>query len=311
AALRNIVAALQASLQIADDRMKTLQGDLAGARSTLDDLSGELQRLDVQVTALEDATSPLPALQERVATALDQIAALEESSAAVEEAVALTQQQVGTLADQVTQISASAQRADRFLTGMRDLLAQVFAPVTPTVAGPPAPITATLTPTATVAPLSTTPTVTPTATLTPTLEVTPTLTATAPLSPTVPLTPTVEATAAPEATPAPAGTPTPAAVPSIRGVVFIDTNRNGRLDAGELGLAGVRVALRVPGQAELRVTETDLTGAYAFYDLPPGRYVVTETDPRGYGSTTPNALTVIVRAGETAVADFGDYPLGR
>lgn len=311
AALGNTVAALQGSLKVLDDRMAALQGDLLGAQRTLDGLSGDLQRMDVQIGTLQEATAPLPTLQERVAAALDQLAALEQSSAAFEEAMAETQQQLGTLADQVNQVSAAAQRADRFLIGMRDLLAQVFAPTTSAVVSPTAPITATATPTATLAPLSTTPVVTPTTPFTPTLQVTPTPTATVPLSPTLPLSPTVEATAAPETTPAPAATPTPTAVPSIRGVVFIDTNRNGRLDSGELGLAGVRIALRIPGQAELRVTETDLTGAYAFFDLPPGRYVVTETDPRGYGSTTPNALTVIVRAGETAVADFGDYPLGR
>lgn len=306
AALGNVAAALQASMQVMDERMTTLQGDLAGARGALNDLSGELQRVDVQVTALEEATAPLPALQERVAAALDQLAVLERSSAALEEAMAGTQQQLGTLADQVNQVSAAAQRADRFLTGMRDLLAQVLAPTTSAVVSPAAPITATVTPTATAAaPLSATPTLVPTVVLTPTVEATPTLTTTAPISPTSPLAPTAEAT------PLPAATPTPTAAPSIRGVVFVDANRNGRLDPGELGLAGVRIALRMPNQTELRVTETDLTGAYAFFDLPPGRYVVTETDPRGYGSTTPNAVTVIVRAGETAVADFGDYPLSR
>jgi protocatechuate 3,4-dioxygenase beta subunit len=54
---------------------------------------------------------------------------------------------------------------------------------------------------------------------------------------------------------------------TIKGRVYMDRNGNGRADAAE-GVANIVV--RVDG----RVTATDATGAYAFYNQPPGRYTI-------------------------------------
>ena len=53
---------------------------------------------------------------------------------------------------------------------------------------------------------------------------------------------------------------------------------------------------------------TDGRGNFKFDKLPPGIYVVVETDPSGYVSTSPNILTVVLRNNATASGiDFGDY----
>jgi hypothetical protein len=64
---------------------------------------------------------------------------------------------------------------------------------------------------------------------------------------------------------------------SIRGRVYLDANQNGQIDAGE-GQRGVVVRL------ENQVTATDADGAYGFYNLAPGTYVV-ELDRARLGET--------------------------
>ncbi len=325
-ALKNNVAALQRSSQALEAQVATMQGGLTGARSdlgnlqdglaTLGDNLGSLQegfaKLGGDVEGLQGTVAVLPKLQEDLTAAQAQVAALEAAAAALTTAMDTVQENLGALTEQVDEVAASAERSDSFLTALRDVLNNIYgeAPTT-TVVTP----TGVLTPTV---PLTVTQTITPAAVLTPTLPITttPTLTATLPITATPVVTATVAVTATPGVTatvpPLEAATPTPAAAqPSIRGVVFIDANRNGRLDPGEMGLAGVRVALRRPNQTDLQVVTTDLRGAYAFYDLPPGRYMVIQTDASGYGSTTPNAMMVIVRGATPATVDFGDYRLGQ
>ncbi|NCC35432.1 MAG: hypothetical protein EOM24_25980, partial [Chloroflexia bacterium] len=60
--------------------------------------------------------------------------------------------------------------------------------------------------------------------------------------------------------------------------VWDDRDNNGRLDAGESGLAGVTVELSGTtgsGVSVLRTTTTDATGVYTFTELDPGIYEVT------------------------------------
>ncbi|MEO8523607.1 MAG: SdrD B-like domain-containing protein [Caldimonas sp.] len=66
---------------------------------------------------------------------------------------------------------------------------------------------------------------------------------------------------------------------SIAGHVIGDSNNNGRLDAGETGIANVATALTGSddlGQAVNATATTDASGAYSFANLRPGSYTVTE-----------------------------------
>jgi prepilin-type N-terminal cleavage/methylation domain-containing protein len=90
----------------------------------------------------------------------------------------------------------------------------------------------------------------------------------------------------------------------IRGIVFNDVNGDGSQGSGEGGLGGVLVRLNNGARYS-----TNSHGYYLFR-VDPGTYTVTEYDPSGYTSTTPNAQTVTATKGAIAVADFGDRALG-
>jgi uncharacterized protein (DUF2141 family) len=98
------------------------------------------------------------------------------------------------------------------------------------------------------------------------------------------------------------------AVGTIAGVVFEDTNGNGVQDAGEPGLRDVRVTLSNGTTSQTAQTGAD--GAFAFTGLPPGAYVVEETDPPGFTSTTLNRKTLSLASGGSAAASFGDQAVG-
>ena len=83
----------------------------------------------------------------------------------------------------------------------------------------------------------------------------------------------------------------------ISGTVFIDTNRNGRLDAGEVGRSGVRLTLTGtrPGSITVatRTTTSGTGGTYSFPDLLPGTYAVSVAVPGGLTTTSPREITGI------------------
>jgi large repetitive protein len=96
--------------------------------------------------------------------------------------------------------------------------------------------------------------------------------------------------------------------------VFIDNNYDGLLDASDRGFptavpitlcrtAGVPCAL-----ADIvATTQTDpATGNYAFNNVPPGNYFVIETQPSGYGSTSPNVRPVTVVDRPVTDLNFGE-----
>ena len=159
--------------------------------------------------------------------------------------------------------------------------------------------TSTQTPTATLTP-------TPTATPTQTPSQTPTATPTATATPSPTPTSTATETATPSATPSPTLTPTPA-TGDIAGTVWLDANGDGRHDAGEFGLVGVRIELSRNGLL-MGTNTTGGDGAYRFAGLPPGTYTVREVQPSWlHFSSTPDEVTVVVAAGEMRTADFGDW----
>ena len=80
---------------------------------------------------------------------------------------------------------------------------------------------------------------------------------------------------------------------SLSGTVYRDLNANGMLDAKEPGLSSVTITLSGTndlGPVKLTTT-TNSTGSYAFMNLRPGSYTITETTPAGFGSVGPTVGT--------------------
>ena len=91
----------------------------------------------------------------------------------------------------------------------------------------------------------------------------------------------------------------------LNGRVFKDPQRDGVDSGGEPGIGGVTVTLS-SGGAVVATTTTAADGSYSFVGLAAGTYTVTETQPSGYGSSSPDAVTVTVSAGQTRSIDFAD-----
>lgn len=94
-------------------------------------------------------------------------------------------------------------------------------------------------------------------------------------------------------------TSSPAASYSITGTVFFDPNRNGVMDSGERGIAGVAVTL--DGTEDVA---TDASGHYALSSSTLGLHTLSATPPPGAASTTPDPVAFTLTA-EGAVVDFG------
>ncbi len=80
----------------------------------------------------------------------------------------------------------------------------------------------------------------------------------------------------------------------ISGVVYIDVNRNGIRDTGEIGRAGVRLDLTGTRPGGITVTARSVLsgsdGSYSFPDLLPGRYTVSVAVPGGLTATTSRSI---------------------
>jgi uncharacterized repeat protein (TIGR01451 family) len=70
--------------------------------------------------------------------------------------------------------------------------------------------------------------------------------------------------------------------------VWLDTNRDGVQDTGELGVPGVTVTLRNQAGTIIDTMLTNATGYYSFTGLVPATYSVCFTAPQGYTFTLPN-----------------------
>ncbi|MFV0441996.1 MAG: SdrD B-like domain-containing protein [Planctomycetaceae bacterium] len=104
---------------------------------------------------------------------------------------------------------------------------------------------------------------------------------------------------------------------SITGVVYVDDNRNGTLDAGEATrVGGVTIQLydmTNPVNPVLVATTTSATnGTYRFDNLPAGNYRLVETQPAQYGSVSPNTLNFALPLTGSTNNNFGEalYDLG-
>ena len=99
---------------------------------------------------------------------------------------------------------------------------------------------------------------------------------------------------------------------AIEGKVLIDSNGDG---LGDTPQGGVVVILSDPDGEELARAITAADGSYSFPDLPPGDYVITETDPSGYRSNSdvdgPNDNVIRVSITDKSVPNrnFVDVPV--
>lgn len=83
---------------------------------------------------------------------------------------------------------------------------------------------------------------------------------------------------------------------SISGTVYDDQNLDGDFDAGEPGLANATIDLILDANANGEIDGSDIvyaspatsdgSGDYTFANVPVGRYIIRETDPAGYYSTS-------------------------
>ena len=104
----------------------------------------------------------------------------------------------------------------------------------------------------------------------------------------------------------------------ISGIVWYDWDEDGSQEPGEDGISGVTVDLYEDSDCDhsadsstpISSTVTASDGSYVFHDFMPGCYIVEETDPTGYQSTTPNTryvqLVVYGPSGSAVDNDFGD-----
>jgi hypothetical protein len=119
----------------------------------------------------------------------------------------------------------------------------------------------------------------------------------------------------PTATPTPTNTPTPTptATPTpttgwVRGIVWDDSNQDSVKDATEPGLEGVSVALKsLPSMAVVLEATSAADGSFDFGAVAPGNYLVQETNPPDWDSTTSDVVGVTVFANEERWVEFGDY----
>ncbi len=75
--------------------------------------------------------------------------------------------------------------------------------------------------------------------------------------------------------------------------VWYDTNNNGVLNAGEIGISGVPVTLLNGAGAVVSTTTTNASGFYTFTGLMSTTYQVVITAPVGYFSSTPNSASAL------------------
>ncbi len=103
--------------------------------------------------------------------------------------------------------------------------------------------------------------------------------------------------------------PTPTSTPIPPGQIcvlaYLDQNGNATRD-GEPLLVNALLTIRDPNGAVIGTRTTNGTEPYCLPNLPPGNYTVTETDPPGYISTTPNLFTITVTPGGSTTTEFGD-----
>ncbi|MDY7004250.1 MAG: SdrD B-like domain-containing protein, partial [Cyanobacteriota bacterium] len=95
----------------------------------------------------------------------------------------------------------------------------------------------------------------------------------------------------------------------ISGTKFNDTNTNGILDPGELGLSDITLYLDLNQNGFLDEGEpptiTGVNGEYSFLDLPPNTYILREVSPPDFDRTTPDPI-LNVTPGSNLIVNIGN-----
>jgi parallel beta-helix repeat protein len=103
---------------------------------------------------------------------------------------------------------------------------------------------------------------------------------------------------------------------SISGYVYNDLDNDGARDADEPGIPGVKVLLSA-ADGSSKTVFTDSRGRYAFANLQPGDYAITETQPAGYlsGKETPgntfSSVKITAARGSRTGYNFGELAMAR
>jgi protocatechuate 3,4-dioxygenase beta subunit len=94
---------------------------------------------------------------------------------------------------------------------------------------------------------------------------------------------------------------------AISGSVFLDSNGNGARDADETGQAGWSIKLSQDGKA-INATTSGQDGSYAFKNLAPGKYTVSEVAVEGWTVSLPQegSYTVDLLDADVTGKDFGN-----
>lgn len=94
---------------------------------------------------------------------------------------------------------------------------------------------------------------------------------------------------------------------SLTGSVYLDSDRSGTRDGGELGISGVTVELYDATGTVLQATATTAPdGSYQFTNLATGDYVLRQVHPTEYTGTTPDQLSVTLTSSGSTGLDFGE-----
>ena len=88
------------------------------------------------------------------------------------------------------------------------------------------------------------------------------------------------------------------------GVIWVDSDGNGVLDAGEAGVEGTQVeahGVDTSGNLQDIAVQSDSDGNYALTWLPPGEYTVKITLPAGYTTLMPTETPITVESDSPAI----------
>jgi YVTN family beta-propeller protein len=101
---------------------------------------------------------------------------------------------------------------------------------------------------------------------------------------------------------------------SITGLVYNDSNHNGKYDPGEQGLAGWNIVL-TNSKGSSTVATSVINGSFKFTNLEPGVYTISEVQWTGYTNTSPLSMNATLMPGQvlnvtTTYGLFGNARLG-
>ena len=96
-------------------------------------------------------------------------------------------------------------------------------------------------------------------------------------------------------------------VAPVTGRVWVDDDKDSVRNGVEItGVPGVTITLLDLSGNVVSTTTTGPNGQYTFTNITIGTYVISETQPIGYGSSTPNIISITLQPSGSATNDFGE-----